>query len=162
MQPTGPQLGAQARAALWRFSASTRTEGAARDRLGIATVRSQFPATRGLFSDAALAAVLRPPQPGRCSWDHYLKLARERGESPPVPSPELVGLLGRPCSSCRTHFAAQVVAAREDAHVASLVAAGYTPADAAYRRLGHPRATGAIWSAGKTPAPSYYRPGRPR
>jgi hypothetical protein len=82
MQPTGPELGAQARAALWRFSASTRTEGAARDRLGVATVRSQYPVTHGLFSDAALIAVLRPPESDGCSWDHYRDLARERRWSP--------------------------------------------------------------------------------
>jgi hypothetical protein len=162
MQPTGPEVGTQARAALWRFSASTRTQGAARDRLGIATVHNQLPATRELFSDAALAAVLRPPEPGRCSWDYYRALARERGESPPVPSPELFGLLGAQCSRCRTHFAAQMVAKREEAYVAGLVAAGYDAADARFQRPGDPRATGTIWAAGRPPAPSYYRPGRPR
>jgi hypothetical protein len=180
MQPTGPELGAQVRAALWRFYASTRTQGVARDRLGIAMVRSQFPATRGLFSDAALTAVLREPERGACSWDAYRDLAHERGEAPPVPSPALFGLLGSQCGGCRTHFAAQAVAERERPHVAALVAAGFKPeasgslrsakqvaaAKASLDSLTNaklpPRATGAIWAAGKTPAPSYYRRGRPR
>jgi hypothetical protein len=119
MQPTGPELGDQARASLWRFSAGTRTQGATRDRLGVATVRNQYPATKGLFSDAALMAVLRPPGRDRCSWDHYRKLAGDLGEPPPVPSPELFGLLGRQCRGCRTHYAAQVVAAREEAFQAA-------------------------------------------
>jgi hypothetical protein len=162
MQLTGPELGAKVRSLLWDFYGSTRTQGVARDRLGVATVRNRFPATRGLFSDTALMAVLREPGK-RCSWDHYRELAAERGEPPQVPSPELFGLLGSQCSGCKTYFAAQAVAERERAHVAALVAAGYSPEDAAYQRPGDPRATGAIWAAGRTPAPpSYYRPGRPR
>jgi hypothetical protein len=159
MQPTGPEVGAQARAALWRFAASTRTQGAARDRLGVGTVHNQFPASRGLFSDAALAAVLRPPESGRCSWDHYLELAREHGEEPPVPSPELHGLLGTQCGRCQTYFATQAVVAREEA----LQAAGY-------RRLGdgrvrYPDGTVrarrvGVRSATSAPAPSYYEPRR--
>jgi hypothetical protein len=180
MQPTGPELGAQARAALWRFFASTRTQGVARDRLGVATVRSQYPATRGLFSDAALAAVLREPGSGACSWDAYRDLAADYGEPPPVPSPDLFGLLGSQCGGCKTHFAAQAVAERERPHVAALVAAGFKPEASGSLRSAKqvaaakvsldsltnaklpPRATGAIWPAGKTPPPSYYRPGRPR
>jgi hypothetical protein len=166
MQSTGPELGSQVRAALWRFSASTRTEGAARDRLGVATVCSQYPITKGLFSDAALMAVLRPPEPSGCSWDHYRKLARDLGEPPPEPGgahqADLEGLLGRPCRGCKTHFAAQVVAAREDAYVASLVAAGYQAEDAAYQRPGDPRATGTIRATPGASHPHYYQPGRPR
>jgi hypothetical protein len=180
MQPTGPELGAQVRAALWDFYGSTRTQGDARDRLGVAMVRNRFPATRELFSDAALTAVLREPGPGRCSWDHYRELARERGEPPLVPSPELFGLLGRQCGGCRTHFAAQAVAERERPYVAALVAAGFKPEASGSLRSAKqvaaakvsldsltnaklpPRATGVIWPASKTPAPSYYRPGRPR
>jgi hypothetical protein len=163
MQPTGPELGAQARAALWRFYASTRTQGVARDRLGVATVRSQYPATRGLFSDAALAAVLREPESGTCSWDAYRKLATDYGEPPPVPSPDLFGLLGSQCGGCKTHFAAQVVAERERPHVAAVVAAGFRPSTAGHVRTAEqlarhqdalraaarrpPAPTGMLWSA---------------
>jgi hypothetical protein len=156
MQPTGPELGTQARAALWRFYASTRTQGVARDRLGVATVRNQYPATRGVFSDAALTAVLREPKPGHCSWDHYRDLAASSGEPPPVPSPELFGLLGSQCGGCRTHFAAQVVAERERQDLTRI--AGGAPTPAAVAGLERARRT----LARRTPAPSYYTPGRPR
>jgi hypothetical protein len=154
MQPTGPELGAQARAALWRFYAGTRTQGVARDRLGVATVRNQYPATRGLFSDAALMAVLREPG-RRCSWDYYRELAAEQGEPPPVPSPDLFGLLGRQCGGCKIHFAAQVVADRERESLARI--AGGAPTPSAVAGLARARRT----LARKTPEPSYYRPGRP-
>jgi hypothetical protein len=162
MQPTGPELGAHIRTALWQFSASTRTQGTARDRAGVAMVRSQFPASRGVFSDAALAAVLRPPPQDRCAWDAYRELAHEGGEPPPVPSPDLFGLLGRQCGPCKTHFAAQVVADRERTHVASLTAAGIRPELSGVLRSPEQVARYQRGAARKTPAPSYYRPGRPR
>lgn len=153
MQPTGAELGAQARALLWDFYGSTRTSGIARDRLGVAKVRNRYPATRGLFSDAALMAVLREPG-RRCSWDYYRELAAEQGEPPPVPSPDLFGLLGRQCGGCKTYFAAQMVADRERESLARLAGGGLTAA--AVADLSQARRT----LARKSPAPSYYQSNR--
>jgi hypothetical protein len=80
----------------------------------------------------------------------------------PAPTAGLRTLLGSLCFDCKVRADAKVVAERERAHVAALVAAGYSPEDAAHHRPGDPRATGTIWAAGKTPIPSYYRPGRRR
>jgi hypothetical protein len=102
----GQELGEQARRALWRFSSTTALRGTQRDRAGVAFVRSHFPATRGMFTDDQLAAVLQEPPAGRCSWDNLEAL-------PAKPTPELVGLLGRPCAHCRVGFEAAKVAARE-------------------------------------------------
>jgi hypothetical protein len=181
MKPTAAELGRQVRHALWAFTSRTSTRGTARDRTAISMVRSQYPATRGLFSDAALAAVLREPQANTCSWDAYRILATANDEQMPSPSPALQALLGSQCSRCRTYFEAQEVAQREHEHTAGLVAAGFRPeaagrlrtpeqVDAYTRSLRSlenaklpPRApTGAIWSTNQRPKPpSYYRPGRP-
>jgi len=141
MQPTEAELGQQVRRALWDFTSRTSTRGTARDKTAVAMVRSQYPATRGLFSDAALAAVLREPQDGLCSWDAYRMLAAANGEDVPSPTPALEGLLGSRCSRCKTFFAAREVAERER----GLMAAGYG-------RYQRPTSTGFIWSAGQAPA----------
>jgi hypothetical protein len=141
MQPTPAELGAQVRKALLGFYGSTRTYGVARDRTGVAMARSQYPASREWFSDAALAAVLREPQAGTCSWDAYRMLAAADGEEMPSPSPALEGLLGSQCRRCKIFFAAREVAERER----GLMAAGYG-------RYQRPAATGMLWPAGKEPA----------
>src|SRR5215216_5918803 len=135
MAPTDFELGQQARRALWDFYGSTRTRGVVRDKTGVAMVRNQYPATRGLFSDAALAAVLREPQAGLCSWDAYRILAAANGEEIPAPTPALEGLLGSQCSRCRTYFEAREIAKREKA----LMAAGYG-------RYQRPAPTGSLWA----------------
>jgi len=142
MAPTDFELGQQARRALWDFYGSTRTRGVVRDKTGVAMVRNQYPATRGLFSDAALAAVLREPQAGLCSWDAYRILAAANGEEIPAPTPALEGLLGSQCSRCRTYFEAREIAKREKA----LAASGYR------RRVTGPQPTGRLW-VDQQPAP---------
>ena len=78
MGPSTPaEYGAVARQALWRFAAQTRLTGAVRDQAAVAMVRSRFPKTRGVFTDAQLAAVLREPG-GRCSWDALRDVDRGR------------------------------------------------------------------------------------
>ena len=135
MQPTDAELGQQARRALWGFYGSTSTRGTARDKTGVAMVRNQFPKTRGLFSDAALTAVLREPQGGLCSWDAYRILAAANGEEMPSPTPALEGLLGSQCGRCKTFFEAREVTERER----SLMAAGYG-------RYQRPAPTGSLWA----------------
>lgn len=134
MQPTEAELGQRVRRALWDFTSSTSTRGTVRDKTAVGVIRGQYPATRGLFSDAALVAVLREPQAGTCSWNAYRILAAANGEDPPSPSPALHGLLGSQCGRCRTFFEAREVAKRERA----LIAAGY--------RRSQPAATGVLWA----------------
>jgi hypothetical protein len=151
------ELGTQVRQSLWRFSSTTALRGTQRARAGAAFVRSHFPATRGVFTDGQLAAVLQEPPAGRCSWDNLEAL-------PDKPTPELVGLLGRPCAHCRVRFETGRVARRE---AGMLAAAAQHPPTAA---------TGYLWPAGQEPEamvaaaraaarrtdPPYYRPGRSR
>lgn len=155
-------LGVQARRALWRFATSTRLDGEARDRAALAMLRSRVPKALDVFSESALLAVLQEPPAGRCSWDNLETLSAK-------PTPELVGLLGRPCARCRVGFEVAKVHRRESA---MLAAAAQHPPTAA---------TGFIWPAGqeptamvasaraaarraasKPPAPSYYQAGRRR
>jgi hypothetical protein len=152
------ELGTQIRQSLWRFASTTALSGTPRSKAAVAMVRSHFPASRSVFTNDQLAAVLQEPPAGRCSWDGLEAL-------PDRPTPELVGLLGQPCAHCRVGFDAGRVAKRERA---MLAAAAQHPPTAA---------TGYVWPSGsepvglvaaareaarrKTPAPSYYRRGRP-
>ena len=152
---TPEELGRAARAALNKFSVSTRLAGAARDRAGIALVRNNLPATKGLFTDAQLAAVLREidPTSRSCSWDALRRTAEAADEPmPTAPSPELVGLLGKPCRSCEVTFAAGDVAARER----RLIASGYRrrPAQPAPTRSVLTSSARAAAHQGRTSTPS--------
>jgi len=57
--PTDAELGKLARHALWRFSSTTALRDTARDKAGIALVRSHFPTSRDVFTDDQLTAVLQ-------------------------------------------------------------------------------------------------------
>ena len=153
MQPTAAELGAQIRSRLQNFTASTSTVGTARDKTAVAMVRAQYPASRDLFTDAQLVAVLREPQGRTCSWCAYRMACAAGGEPVADPTAGLRGLLGRMCSACRVHFEAKQIAKREHA----LVAAGVLTA--AGRRPDRPSATGALWATAKPRSrePSYYR-----
>ena len=135
MRPRSPEeLGRAARTALWKFASTTRLTGMSRDQAGVATIRSKFPGTRGLFSDQALAAVLREPQAGLCSWDALKVLTAAAGEPmPTAPTAALLALLGQPCSRCRISFEAGEVAERERRLIASGIRRPTTPAPAAAR-----------------------------
>lgn len=171
------QLALAAKRLLWD-AARTSMTGRTRDRYLVGVVRNQLPAAVERFGEFAVLAAGRRPEHPCCSWCALRTLAAAALEEPePRPTPALQALLGRMCSRCEIHFRAQDVAKRERAHVASLVAAGYSPEDAAYQRPGEPRATGVIWPAGqepaglvasvraaarRTPPPSYFRSGRRR
>jgi len=135
MRPTEAELGAQIRKTLWDFTSRTSTRGAHRDKTAVGVIRGQYPASRELFSDAALVAVLREQQDNCCSWGAYRKEAADRGEDMPSPTPTLEGLLGSPCRSrCKVYFEAREIAERER----GLMAAGY-------RRYQRPAPTGRLW-----------------
>jgi hypothetical protein len=158
-------LGRQVRTALWKFASLTRTRGTARDQTAIATIRSRFPSSRDVFSDAMLSAVLREPQAGLCTWDALKVLTAAAAEQmPEAPTPALIALLGKPCARCWSDFDTGRVARRERAMLAA--AAQHSPT----------AATGYLWPSGSEPVglvaaaraaarrndPPYYRPGRPR
>ena len=109
--------------------------GVRRDQAGVRLVRNRYRHAR-IFTDAQLAAVLREPQDGRCSWVALRALCAAGDEPmPEQPTPGLVALLGRPCVRCEVRFTESESVAFEH----RVLAAGGRP-------------------AGKPPAPSYYRP----
>ena len=93
----------------------------------LAMVRNRYPKAVSAFGESNIIALLREPQRGACSWDAARILAATNGESPPRPTPVLLGLLGTPCSSCKTAFRAARVARRETEHVEAVTAAGLSP-----------------------------------
>lgn len=113
------EAGAQARYALWRFAGKTRLRGVRRDQAAISLVRNRFKAAR-VFTDAQLAAVLREPQDGACSWDALRVLTAAADEPMPTePTAGLVALLGQPCTRCKAAFAEGKVLERERRLLAS-------------------------------------------
>jgi hypothetical protein len=122
MQPTDAELGAQIRSRLQNFTASTSTVGTARDKTAVAMVRGQYPASRDLFSDAALVAVLREVRSGTCTWCAYQVVS---GEPAPTPTDGLRGLWGSMCSGCRNRRKRDRDVAEVAERELGLIAAGY-------------------------------------
>ena len=137
------ELGEQLRRALWSFASRTRLIGTRRDQAAITLIRNRYPASRGVFTDAQLAATIREVGDGAvCHWCALRVLTAAADEPmPDQPTPALVGLLGQPCARCKVAFAAGEVAERER----RLLAAGYR------RRVVGPQPTGALWPAGQEP-----------
>jgi hypothetical protein len=162
MQPDDVQLGRQVRQAVQQLAGRSRMTGDALDKQALALARTQFRRAVDLLGEEPIVALTRRLDPGGCNWCAVRELCKTKSKPLPRPASALRAALGSQCSRCKVAWNTAAVAEREDAHVASLVAAGYSPEDAAYQRPAGPRATGAIWAAGKPPPPSYYRPGRPR
>jgi hypothetical protein len=124
---TDVELGRQVRAEIWRAGAATSLAGVRRDQYVLAAVRNRYPRAAAVFPECALAAVLRQPGPGTCSWDAARVLAAANSEPAPRPTPANYALLGSACSRCRNLWRAERVAARERDHAAQLAAAGFRP-----------------------------------
>jgi hypothetical protein len=137
------ELGQQIRYALWKFASQTGLRGVRRDQAAITLVRNRYPASRGVFSDQAIAATIRQVgDSGACHWDALRVLTAAADEAMPTqPTSALLGLLGRPCARCRAAFAE----AESYDHERRLLASGYR------RRVTGPQPTGALWPAGQEP-----------
>src|SRR5215211_852186 len=117
------ELGQQIRYALWKFASQTGLRGVRRDQAAITLVRNRYPASRGVFSDQAIAATIRQVgDSGACHWDALRVLTAAADEAMPTqPTSALLGLLGRPCARCRAAFAE----AESYDHERRLLASGY-------------------------------------
>jgi hypothetical protein len=174
-------LARQVRQTIWELAGRSRVVGGRLDTLALATVKNRHRGAVDVLGREPILALLRRPGPGACSWcaARMLCAAAQPPKPPPPATAAVRALLGAQCSRCRVAYAALEVAEREDAHVAGLVAAEYSPKDASYQRPGAPRApTRVIWSADqpqpetvtaalraagqrrRTPDPPYYRPRR--
>jgi hypothetical protein len=146
---TDEQLAQAVKRILWD-AGTTKMTGRTRDTYLVGVVKNQLPGAVERFGELGILAAARRPEPPACSWCALRALTAAALEQPdPKPTPALRALLGSMCFRCEVRFKAQEVAEREQ----RLLAAGQ-------RQQMAP--TGAIWSAGKTLPPSYYRPGRPR
>lgn len=165
------EAGQQARHALWKFAGKSRLRGVRRDQAAVRLIRNRYSAARA-FTDTQLAAVLREPQGGLCSWDALKVLCAAGDEQMPTKTtPGLTALLGEPCARCLGWFAEQESVAFEH----RVLAAGGRPVT---RRVTGPQPTGMLWPAGQEPpgltaaaraaarrkpdSPSYYQANRGR
>jgi hypothetical protein len=120
-------VGALARAVkqtIWTAGRTSMT-GRQRDNYLVALVRNRHPAALSTFSELAIIAATRRPEPPACSWCALRALTAAALEEPdPTPTPALEALLGRQCGRCQHHYAVQEVAERERREGARLTAAG--------------------------------------
>jgi hypothetical protein len=167
------ELAATVRQHVLTAAGRTSLTGDRLDKLILAQVKTRFPRAVDTFGKDAIVALLHRPE-GGCSWCPRKPV--------PTATAALRKLLGSMCRGCRIRSDAQPVAQDETRHIAAVVAAGLKPEAAAnlrtseqiadYRRrlealnrakLPPRAATGVIRPVTrKTPAPNYYRPGRPR
>jgi hypothetical protein len=135
MRPdTATELGRQVRQTVHRHAGRLRGSQDSRDRQMVALVSERHPGAVEQLGETSIAALLREPGPGLCSWDAARVLAAASGEPAPAPTESRRALLGAQCASCRIQVQVDRATATERAYVAGLVAAGFRPEAAANLR----------------------------
>jgi hypothetical protein len=168
MQPTDEQLARQVRRDVQQLASRTRLTGDALDKQAIAAVKTRHRDAVALLGEEAIMALTRRLGLKECSWCKVRELCEDKSKPLPQPAPALRIALGSMCSPCKVAWNAVESAAYENTLVASLTAAGIRPELSGVLRSAeevarYKRGVGADRPATrKAPAPSCYRPGRPR